>query len=302
MPFKKITDIKKLKLRANEIRLDIIRMLVSAGSGHSAGPLDMADVFTAVYFNVMNHDPKNPKWEGRDKFVLSNGHICPVLYATLAHAGYFPRKELLTLRKLGTRLHGHPHNLALPGLENSAGPLAQGFSVACGIALAAKMDKKKTRVYCSLGDGEMQEGQVWEALMFAAKYKLDNLTAFVDRNYIQIDGPTEDIMPLDPFAAKIKAFNWHVIEIDGNKMESIVKAFKDAQKVKGKPTMLICNTIPGKGVTYMEGRFEWHGKPPTKDQGEIAIMELCKQEYKLQGIHCKSCATTLSDCKCLEGE
>jgi len=302
MPMKKITDIKKLKLKANEIRIDLIRMLVSAGSGHSAGPLDMADVFAALFFNIMDHDPKKPKWDKRDRFVLSNGHICPVLYATMAHAGYFQTKELLTLRKLGTRLHGHPHNLALPGLENSAGPLGQGSSVAVGIALAGKMDKKNHRVYCSLGDGELQEGQVWEAFMFAAKNKLDNLTAFIDRNYIQIDGKTEDIMPLDPLGAKLRAFNWNVIEVDGNNMQHVLNAFSKAKKYKGKPTMVICNTMPGKGVSFIENRFEWHGKPPTKEQGEIAMAELCKRELSLQGMHCKHCETTLSGCKCLEGE
>ena len=302
MAFKKVSDIKKLKLIANEIRIDIIKMLVSAGSGHSAGPLGMADIFTALYFNIMNHDPKNPKWENRDRFTLSNGHICPVWYATLAKSGYFPQKEIMTLRKLGTRLHGHPHNLALPGIENSAGPLGQGISIAAGIALGAKLDKKNYRVYCGMSDGELEEGQPWEAFMFASKYKLDNLIAINDRNYIQIDGDTRDIMPLDPLDKKMKAFNWNVIVIDGNNMKEILNALNKAKKVKGKPTMIIANTVPGKGVSFMEGKYEWHGKPPTKDQAEIALAELCKKEYSLKGINCKYCDATLTDCVCIEGE
>jgi len=239
MGLKKISDIKKLKLIANEIRQDIVKMLVAAGSGHSAGPLGMADIFTALYFNIMNHNPKNPKWNDRDRFILSNGHICPVWYATLAKAGYFPQKEIMTLRKLGTRLHGHPHNLALPGIENSAGPLGQGISVAVGVALGARLDKKKFRVYCGMSDGELEEGQPWEAFMFAAKYKLDNLIAIVDRNYIQIDGDTENIMPLDPLDKKMKAFNWNVIVIDGNDMEQILNAVKRAKRVREKQFSLI---------------------------------------------------------------
>jgi transketolase len=302
MVFKKVKNIKELKTIANEIRMDIIKSLVSAGSGHSAGPLGMADVFTALYFSIMDHKPKQPKWGGRDRFILSNGHICPLWYATLAKAGYFPQKELLTLRHLGTRLHGHPHNLSAPGVENSAGPLGQGISVAVGIALGAKMDKKDFTVYCGVSDGEMEEGQPWEAFMFAAKYKLDNLIAVIDRNYIQIDGDTRDIMPLDPFDKKMLAFNWHVIEIDGNNMKQIVHAFKKAKKLKGKPTMIIANTVPGKGVSFMEGKYQWHGKPPTKDQALIALAELCKEEYKLKGINCKTCDASLTDCYCIEGE
>jgi len=250
----------------------------------------------------MNHDPKKPKLENRDRFVLSNGHICPVLYATLAKIGYFPQKEIMTLRKLGTRLHGHPHNLALPGLENSAGPLGQGISVAVGIALAGKMDKKNYRVYCGMSDGELEEGQPWEAFMFAAKNKLDNLVAVIDRNYIQIDGDTEDIMPLNPLAKKLQAFNWNVLEIDGNNMKQILSAFDKAKKYKGKPTIIVANTIPGKGVSFMERKYQWHGKPPTKDQAEIALAELCKIEHSLKGVKCKSCEATLTECICVEGE
>ena len=272
--FKKINNLKKLKLKANTIRQDIIKMLVHAGSGHSAGPLGMADIFTALYFNSMNHDPKNPKWAARDRFVLSNGHICPVWYATLARAGYFPQKEIMTLRKFGTRLHGHPHNLALPGIENSAGPLGQGISIAVGVALAAKLDKKKFRVYCGMSDGEMEEGQPWEAFMFAAKYKLDNLIAINDRNYIQIDGDTENITSLDPLDEKMRAFNWNVIVIDGNNMKQIIAAINKAKKVRGKPTMIIAKTVPGKGVSFMEGKYQWHGKPPSPDEAKIALAEL----------------------------
>lgn len=257
-------------------------MLVHAGSGHSAGPLGMADVFTALYFNILKHDPKNPDWIYRDRFILSNGHICPVVYAAMANAGYFSKKELMTLRKLGTRLQGHPHNLALPGIENSAGPLGQGISVACGVAMAAKMDKKRFRVYCSLGDGEINEGQPWEAFMFAAKNRLDNLCAFVDRNYIQIDGNTKDVMPLDPLKKKTEAFGWHTMEIDGHDFKQILSAFEKAKKVKGKPVMILIKTTPGKGVSFMEGKHEWHGKPPTAEQAKIALAELQHQRGQIK--------------------
>jgi len=300
--FKKINDSKKLKLIANTIRQDIIKMLVQAGSGHSAGPLGMADIFTALYFNVMNHNPKKPQWQDRDRFILSNGHICPVWYATLARAGYFPVKELKTLRKLGTRLQGHPHINSAPGIENSGGPLGQGISIAVGVALAGKMDKKKFRVYCGMGDGEINEGQPWEAFMFAAKNRLDNLIGIVDRNYIQIDGDTENVLPLDSLAAKLKSFNWHVIEINGNNTGEILKAFEKANKNKGKPTVIIANTVPGKGVSFMEGKYEWHGKPPTKEQGELALAELCEEECSLKGKKCKKCIKPLEECNCKEGE
>lgn len=271
---KKITDVNQLKLIANEIRQEIIKSLVAAGSGHSAGPLGMADVFTALYFNAMNHNPKNPWDKNRDRFILSNGHICPVWYATLAKAGYFPIKELSTLRKLGTRLQGHPHIYSAPGVENTGGPLGQGISVAVGMAFAAKMDNKKHKIYCGMSDGELEEGQSWEAFLFAAKNKLDNLIVLEDRNYIQIDGNTEKIMPLDPLDQKMKAFNWNVISIDGNNMKQILNALQKAKKVKGKPTMIICNVIPGKGVSFMENKFEWHGKPPTLEEGKKALEEL----------------------------
>ena len=251
-----------LERHAVSIREDIITMLEEAGSGHSAGPLGMADIYAALYFSVLRHDPKKPEWAERDRLILSCGHTCPVRYAAMAEAGYFPRKELLTLRKFGTRLHGHPHNLALPGLETSSGPLGQGLSQAAGMALAAKMDGKKWRTYCVVSDGEHQEGQIWEAVMFAGNRKLNNLTAILDRNYIQIDGPTESIMPLEPFADKYRAFNWHVIEIDGHNMQEILDACKEAEAVADRPTLILAHTIPGKGVDFMEGDYRWHGVPP----------------------------------------
>ncbi len=268
-------SLQDLQFKANDIRQDIIKMLLEAAkSGHSAGPLGMADVFTALYFNIMKHDPTNPTWEGRDRLVLSCGHICPVLYATLAEAGYFPTSELKTLRKLGTRLHGHPHNLALPGLETSSGPLAQGASQAVGMAMAFQMDHTKNRVYLVMSDGEQQEGQIWEAVMFAGKNKLHNLTAIIDRNNIQIDGFTEDVMPIEPLRDKYEAFNWHVLEIDGHNMQAIIDAYREAEAIFEKPTVIIAHTIPGKGVDFMENQFEWHGKPPNKEEGKIALAEL----------------------------
>lgn len=255
-------EIKKLEIKANQIRQDIIHMLVAAGSGHSAGPLGMADIFTALYFNILKHDPRNPGWEYRDRLVLSNGHICPVLYATLAHAGYFPTSELMTLRKLNTRLQGHPHRTSLPGLETTSGPLGSGLSQASGMALAAKMDDLRWRVYCLTSDGEHEEGNTWEAVMFAAKYKLHNLTVIMDRNNIQIDGYTEEIMPLEPLRAKYEAFGWYVIEINGHNFGEIIGACHMAETIYEKPVMIIAHTIPGKGVGYMEGDFRWHGSPP----------------------------------------
>ncbi len=278
---KQVKDIKELKLIANKIRQDVIESLVEAGSGHSAGSLGMADVLTALYFNVLKHDPENPGWGKRDYFVLSNGHICPVLYATLANAGYFPEEELLTLRKLGTRLQGHPHRLVLPGLETSSGPLASGLSQAAGITYGLKIDGKSNRVFCLTSDGEHDEGNIWEAVMFAAKYRLDNLIGILDRNYIQIDGNTEDIMPLDSMKDKYLAFNWNVIEIDGNNMKEIITALNTAKRLKGKPTMVIARNVPGKGVSFMENNYEWHGKPPTPEQGRIALAEL---EYERERI------------------
>lgn len=271
---KKVTDIKKLELVANQIRQDLIKSLVAAGSGHSAGPLGMADVFTALYFNVLNHNPKNPDWPDRDRLVLSNGHICPVLYATMANAGYFPRKELLTLRKFKSRLQGHPHRKFLKGLETSSGPLGSGLSQASGMAYGLSMDKKKQRVFCLMSDGELDSGNIWEAVLFAGKYKLRNLTAIIDRNNIQIDGYTENIMPLEPLRDKFEAFNWHVIEVDGHNIRHIIDACEEAHTVFEKPTVIIAHTIPGKGVDFMEFDFEWHGKTPKPEEAEIALKEL----------------------------
>ncbi len=279
---KKITDIKELKLIANQIRQDIINSLVSAGSGHSAGPLGMTDVFTALYFNVLHHDPKNPLWEDRDRLILSNGHICPVQYATMANAGYFQREELLTLRKFGTRLQGHPHRGSLPGIEVTSGPLGSGLGQACGIALGGLMDKKKFRVWCLTSDGEHEEGVFWESVMFAGKYRIHNLTVVVDRNNIQIDGNTEDIMPLENLRAKYEAFNWHVIEVSGNNLSSIINALEESKTIYEKSTCIIAHTIPGKGVTFMEGDYEWHGKPPTKEQAVIALAELQEERKRIQ--------------------
>ncbi len=278
---KKIKDLRELKLIANKIRQDIIKSLAEAGSGHSAGPLGMADVFAALYFNVLKHDPKNPNWGKRDYFVLSNGHICPVLYATLANAGYFQEAELMTLRKLGTRLQGHPHRIALPGLETTSGPLGSGLSQAAGMAYGLRMDRRPNRVFCLTSDGEHNEGNTWEAVMFAAKNKLGNLTAILDRNYIQIDGNTEDVMPLDPVKEKYLAFNWGVIEIDGNNIEEVLPALSQAKKLRGKPTMVIARNVPGKGVSFMENNYEWHGKPPTPEQAEIALAELAYWREKI---------------------
>ena len=278
-------SIKQLKRKANEIRQDIVKMLLKASSGHSAGPLGMADIFTALYFSVLQHNPKKPLWEDRDRVILSNGHICPVLYATLAHADYFPKKELGTLRKLGTRLQGHPHRGSLPGIENTSGPLGQGLSQAIGMAIAAKMDKKKHVVYCLMSDGEHDEGQTWEAIMLAGKLHLDNLTCMMDRNNIQIDGMTEDIMPLESLKAKYEAFNWHVLEIDGHNVEAIIDACNSAKAIVEKPVMIIAHTIPGKGVDFMEFQYEWHGKPPNKDEAKLALHELRTLKGKIKSEH-----------------
>jgi transketolase len=279
MPGRMHMSIKEIKLMANTIRQDVIRMLLEAKSGHSAGSIGLADIFAALYFHVMYHDPKNPNWEGRDRLVLSNGHVCPVLYATLANAGYFPKEELFTLRKLGSRLQGHPHRGSLPGIENTSGSLGQGLSIAAGMALVGKRENKRWRVYCITSDGEHDEGQIWEAVMFAAKYKLGNLTAIMDRNNIQIDGFTEDVMPLEPLAEKYRSFGWHVVEIDGHNVREIIDACERSRAVFNKPTMIIANTIPGKGIPYMEFLNEWHGKTPTKEQAEEAI-KLLEEERK----------------------
>lgn len=274
-----------LEETANLIREDIIKMLVEAGSGHSAGPLGMTDIFTAFYFHILNHNPKRPDWPERDKLVLSNGHICPVLYTTMAHAGYLPLAELKTLRKLHSRLQGHPHRTSLPGLETTSGPLGSGLSQAIGMALAAKLDQKKYRVYCLMSDGEQQEGNTWEAAMFAGKNKLANLTAVMDRNNIQIDGFTENVMPLEPLRAKYEAFNWHVIEINGHSFEAIIAACAEAKAIHERPTLIIAHTIPGKGVSFMENDYRWHGKPPKQEEAKLALEELRTLGGKIKSEH-----------------
>ncbi|MBI5224198.1 transketolase [Candidatus Micrarchaeota archaeon] len=282
MVMKKVSDLRVLKLMANTIRQDIVRMLYEAKSGHSAGSIGLADIFAALYFNILKHDPQNPQWAERDRLILSNGHVCPVLYSSLANAGYFDKKELMTLRKLGSHLQGHPHLGTVAGIENSSGPLGQGFSFAVGMALVAKNERKRWRVYAVLGDGEHNEGQVWEAMMLATKYKLGNLTVIVDRNNIQIDGYTEDVLPLEPFADKYRAFGWNVIEVDGHNLKKVIDACEMSKAVFDRPTVIIAHTIPGKCVPFMEHLFEWHGKPPSKEQAELAIAELENQRKVIE--------------------
>lgn len=278
--------VSQLEKKANEIREDIIKMLVEAGSGHSAGPLGMADVFTALYFgDVVKYKANKPDWPDRDRVVLSCGHICPVLYATLAHAGYFPHAKLKTLRKLGSGLQGHPHFGELPGVENTGGPLGQGISQAVGMALAARLDESSRFIFCISSDGENDEGQFWESLLFAAKEKLGNLIVLVDRNNIQIDGFTEDIMPLEPLKPKYEAFNWHVLEVDGHNIEAVIDAVNESKTIFNKPSIIICHTIPGKGVDFMERKWEWHGKPPKPDEAKKALHELRTLKGKIVSEH-----------------
>ena len=266
-----VPDMKKL---ATEIRKDIIRMTCEAGSGHPGGSLSSVEIMVSLYFNIMKHDPKNQAWDDRDRFVLSKGHVCPVLYASLARRGYFPTDELLTLRKFGSRLQGHPHRLKLSCLETSSGSLGQGLSIASGMAIGLRMDKKNPRVFCLMGDGELQEGQVWEAAMTGAHYKLDNLCGIVDVNGLQIDGRTSDVKNLEPLGDKWKAFGWHVIEVDGHDVEALISAFREAEKTKGKPTVILAKTVKGKGVSFMENNAEWHGKPPSREEAAKALKEL----------------------------
>ena len=279
-------SLEQLELKATEIREDIIRMLENAGSGHSAGPLGLADIFTALYFDILKHDPQKPNWVDRDVLILSNGHCVPVRYAAMAHAGYFERKELQTLRQFGSRLQGHPERQKLPGVEHTSGPLGCGLSQACGMALAMRMDKQTHRwVYVVLGDGELDEGNVWEAAMLASKYKLNNIIGIIDRNNIQIDGPTEVVMPLEDLKAKWEAFGWHVIEVNGNDIESVIDACAMARAVVEKPVMLIAHTIPGMGVDFMEYDFHWHGMPPNHEQAKIALNELRTLKGKIRSEH-----------------
>jgi transketolase len=278
-------EVTNLELKANEIRQSIIEMLVEAGSGHTAGPLGMADIFALLYFEVMKHNPKDPFWNDRDRIILSNGHICPVLYATMAHAGYFPVEELLTLRKFGSRLQGHPHKEMLPGIETSSGPLGSGLSQAVGMAIAERMDNPYSAkyFYCITGDGELNEGQIWEAMMLAGKERLHNLIVIVDRNGIQIDGYTEDVMPLEPLREKFESFNWDVQEVDGHNMRSVADAIGKAQAVYSQPSIIIAHTIASKGVDVFERDFRWHGNPPglgpedrvkKSEQANVALMKL----------------------------
>ncbi len=264
----------ELELQANLCRQGIIRSLLSAGSGHSAGSLDMADIFTAFYQHILRHDPKNPEWPDRDRLLLSCGHIAPVRYSAMAYAGYFPVEELLTLRKFGSRLQGHPERTRLPALETTSGPLGEGLAQGTGIALGAKMDGKNFRTYVVTSDAEHQCGLHWEAVLTAGKFQLDNLMCVIDRNFIQIDGSTEDVMPLEPLADKYRSFNWAVFECDGNDIAKFIETVEKAKQVKGKPSVIIGLTVPGKGVKYMEGDYTWHGKPPNKDQAEEALREL----------------------------
>ncbi len=266
--------LKFLEEKANQIRELIIEMLVEAGSGHSAGSLGMADIFSAFYFHILRHDPKNPDWPDRDRLILSNGHICPVRYAAMALSGYFPLEELKTLRKINSRLQGHPHRTTLPGVETSSGPLGEGISQAIGIAYAGLLDKKDYHVYCITSDGEHQEGNTWEAYMWLGKNPLPNLTIIIDRNYIQIDGITEDVMPLEPLKQKLEAFGLHVLEVDGHNIRAFVDAIREARSEWRRTSVIIAYTIPGKGVSFMEKKFEWHGKPPNKEEAKKALDEL----------------------------
>ncbi len=289
-------SLKELELKANDIREDIIKMLEAAGSGHSAGPLGLADIFAALYFDILKHDPKKPDWDQRDILLLSNGHCAPVRYAAMAEAGYFDKKELLTLRQFGSRLQGHPERLKLPGMETTSGPLGCGLSQAAGMTLAMRMNKDAHRwVYVVMGDGELDEGNIWEAAMLAAKYRLNNIIGIIDRNNIQIDGPTENVMPLEDLSDKWEAFGWHVIEIDGNNMEAIIDACAMGRAIVEKPVMIIAHTVPGKGVDFMEYDFHWHGTPPglqdfegaplKADQVKVALHELRTLGGKIRSEH-----------------
>ena len=267
-------NMKKLLDKSYRIRKHVIEMTTQAGSGHPGGSLSCVDVLVALYFHVMRHDPKNPNWPDRDRFVLSKGHAAPTLYAALAEAGYIPIEELKNLRKLGSRLQGHPDRNRVPGVENSSGSLGNGLAIANGMALAAKIDGMPYRVYALLGDGECQEGLVWEAAMFAAHYKIDNLTAIVDRNGLQIDGPTEQVMSVEPLAGKWRSFGWNVIEVDGHDIQAIIEACDEAKRVRGRPTVIIAHLIKGRGVSFMEWVTSFHGKTLTKEQCERALQEL----------------------------
>lgn len=286
---------QELETKANEARELLIEMLTEAGSGHTAGPLGMADIFIALYFHVLNHDPKNPGWEERDRLILSNGHITPIRYVLMAMAGYFPVEELKTLRKFGTRLQGHPERERLPGIETTSGPLGSGLGQAAGYAYALRMDGPspagsgrlafRPRVYCVMSDGEQDAGNTWESAMFIGKYKLNNLTAIIDRNNIQIDGMTENIMPLENLRAKYEAFNWHVLEVDGHNIEQFVDAVEEAKAIYEKPTVILAHTIPGKGIKATEFDFNWHGKTPKPEEAQKFLNELRTLGGKIRSEH-----------------
>ena len=268
---KNSNDLPKI---AKEIREDIIRMLLEAESGHPAGSLSMTDILVALYFGIMHHDPKNPNWEERDRLVVSNGHTCPALYSVLARSGYFPVQKLKTYAKLGSDLQGHPERKRLPGLETTSGPLGCGLAQASGMALAARMNNSRFRVFCTVSDAEHDEGNHWETVLIASKYKLSNLTLIVDRNNIQIEGNTEDTLPLEPLKEKYLSFNWNVLGVDGHNIEEIIRAVGEARKVYDRPTVIIAKTIAGKGVNFMEGKSEWHARPPDKEEAKLALEEL----------------------------
>jgi transketolase len=281
-----VYTVAQLEKIANDIRKDIITMLEHAGSGHSAGPLDLADIFTALYFDILRHDPKNTDWEDRDVLVLSAGHCAPVMYAAMAHSGYFDKKELLTLRKFGSRLQGHPERLRLPGVESTSGPLGEGLGQALGMALAIQLKHETHRwVYCVTGDGELNEGNIWESAMMAGKYKTSNLIAIIDRNNIQIDGTTEEVMPLENLKSKWESFGWHVQEVDGHNIERVIDACSMARAITEKPSVIIAHTIPGKGVPFMEYDYHWHGAPPNSEQAKEALKKLRTLDGKIRGEH-----------------
>lgn len=279
------SQVAELEQKAEAIRETIVQMLVAAKSGHTAGPLGMADIFAALYFYVLKHDPKNPEWDERDRLILSNGHIVPVRYAAMAHAGYFPVEECLTLRHFGSRLQGHPERTRLPGLETTSGPLGEGLGQAAGVALAFKMDGKKNRIYVTMGDGEQDEGSVWEALMFVGARKLSNITAIIDRNNIQIDGMTESVMPLEPLRDKYEAFGWHVLEVDGHNIAQFIAACDEAKAIAEQPTLIIAHTIPGRGVREIEGDYRWHGKPPKPEEAKRFLQELRTMQGAIMSEH-----------------
>jgi len=275
------STVQNLEKIANKLREHVIEMLLEAKSGHSAGSLGIADIISVLYFQTLNIDPKDPNKEDRDRFVLSAGHLCPVLYAALAERGFYDKAKLKTLRQLGSNLQGHPHNSELPGLETSSGSLGQGLSQAIGMALASRLNNISNRIYCLTSDGELNEGSTWEAALFAARERLTNLTWIIDRNNIQIDGYTEDIMPLEPLRDKLESFNWYVIEINGHNIDHIINAFGMAKTIVERPTAIIAHTIPGKGVDFMKYKFEWHGKPPNKEEAKKALNQLRTLDGKI---------------------